>query len=99
MPAAPPPRQLWRVPADPGPAEAEGPPELADLGRLARRLVRKAVSTARAEDTSVRRLLMGHLGASVATLPVATASWPRYDHGNVQAGRLAPARPIPSATC
>jgi ATPase family associated with various cellular activities (AAA) len=44
------------------------------------------VSTARAEDTSVRRLLMDHLGASVATLPIATASWPRYDHVNVQAG-------------
>ena len=87
MCAAPPPSRASSgfVPAGPGPA-AEDPPELADLGRLARRLVRKAVSTARAEDTSVRRLLQDHLGAAVATLPVATASWPRYDHVNVQAG-------------
>jgi hypothetical protein len=69
----------------PGP-EAEAAPELADLGRLARRLVQKAVSAARAEDTSVRRLLTDHLGTGAASLPVARASWPRYDHVNVQAG-------------
>jgi hypothetical protein len=88
MPATPQARRATYgfVSAGPGPAEAEGPPELADLGRLARRLVARVVSAARAEDTSVRRLLMDHLGASVATLPVATASWPRYDHVNVQAG-------------
>ena len=87
MCAAPPPSRasFGFVSAGPGPA-TEDPPELADLGRLARRLVRKAVSTARAEDTSVRRLLLDHLGAAMATFPVATASWPRYDHVNVQAG-------------
>jgi hypothetical protein len=70
----------------PVPAEPPGRPELADLGRLARRVVRQVVSTARAEDTSVWRLLEGHLGASVATLPVARGTWPRYDQVNVQAG-------------
>jgi ATPase family associated with various cellular activities (AAA) len=72
--------------ASPAPPETDAPPELADLGRLARRLMRKVVSTARAEDTSVQRLLTGHLGAAAATLPVATGTWPRYDQVNVQAG-------------
>ncbi|HEY6278867.1 MAG TPA: ATP-binding protein [Streptosporangiaceae bacterium] len=70
----------------PFPPEAEARPELADVGRLARRIVRQVVTTARAEDTSVRRLLADHLGGSAATLPVARGAWPRYDHVNVQAG-------------
>src|SRR5262249_23901690 len=61
-------------------------PELADVGRLARRLVRQVVHVARAEETSTQRLLAGHLGAQTAALPVASCSWERYDHVNVQAG-------------
>ena len=61
-------------------------PELADVGRLARRLVRQVVHVARAEETSIHRLLAGHLGGQAAALPVASGSWERYDHVNVQAG-------------
>ena len=67
-------------------AEGGDRPELADVGRLARRLVRQVVHIARAEDASVRRLLADHLGGQTGTLPVASGSWPRYDHVNVQAG-------------
>src|SRR6266496_1390921 len=70
----------------PPPAEGGDRPELADVGRLARRLVRQAVHIARAEEASIRRLLADHLGGQVGTLPVASRSWPRYDHVNVQAG-------------
>ena len=61
-------------------------PELADVGRLARRLVRQVVHVARAEETSIHRLLAGHLGGQAAALPVASGSWERYDHVNVQVG-------------
>jgi hypothetical protein len=61
-------------------------PELADIGRLARRLMLRAVAAARAEDASVQRLLSEHLGPDAAALPVATGSWPSYDQVNVQAG-------------
>jgi hypothetical protein len=67
-------------------AEGGDRPELADVGRLARRLVRQVVHIARAEEASVRRLLADHLGGQAGTLPVASGSWPRYDHVNVQAG-------------
>ena len=51
-----------------------------------RRLVRQVVHVARAEETSTQRLLAGHLGGQAAALPVASGSWERYDHVNVQAG-------------
>ena len=44
-------------------------PELADVGRLARRLVGRAVQTARTEDQPLRRLLLDHLGPDAAALP------------------------------
>ena len=73
----------------PGP-QAELPedasPELADIARLARRMVRRAVAAARAREAPVRRLLLDHLGAELAAAPVITGSWPAYDHVNVQAG-------------
>jgi hypothetical protein len=71
-----------------GPAAGDGDnrPELADVGRLARRLLRRAVSAARAEENSIWHLLAGHLGPGVATLPVASGTWPQYDQVNVQAG-------------
>jgi ATPase family associated with various cellular activities (AAA) len=61
-------------------------PELADVGRLARRFVARTVAAARAEDQSVSRLLRDHLRAGGADLPVAKASWPPYDRVNVQTG-------------
>ena len=50
-------------------------PELADVGRLARRLVRPAVSAARAEEGPIRRLLADHLGPAGHR-----CRWPA-DHG------------------
>jgi hypothetical protein len=61
-------------------------PELADVSRLARRFLRQVIATARAEEASVRRLLADHLGPGAAEMPVASGTWPRYDHVNVQAG-------------
>jgi hypothetical protein len=61
-------------------------PELADVGRLARRMVRQVVTVARAEESSISRMLADHLGDEMAAMPVASGSWPRYDQVNVQAG-------------
>ena len=72
-----------------GPASAEVPlrPELADLGRLARRGVRAVVGAARAEERpSLSRALTDHLGAEASALDVVEETWPGYDHVNVQAG-------------
>ena len=61
-------------------------PELADVGRLARRLITKTVAAARADDNSWSQLLSEHLGIGVqaSALPVAKGSWPPYDRVNVQ---------------
>ncbi|MGH3205870.1 MAG: AAA family ATPase [Streptosporangiaceae bacterium] len=61
-------------------------PELADVGRLARRLVDRAVQTARTEHQPLRRLLLDHLGPDAASLPTVSATWPAYEHVNVQVG-------------
>jgi hypothetical protein len=61
-------------------------PELADIARIARRLVRQAVLTARAEDGPVQRALRDHLGSEAPDRPVVSGSWRGYDHVNVQAG-------------
>ena len=61
-------------------------PELADVGRLARRLLNRAVQTARTEDQPLRRLLLDHLGPDAAALPTVSATWPSYEHVNVQVG-------------
>ena len=65
---------------------ADAGPELADVSRLARRLVRRAVRAARAEDDAIRRRILEHLGADADRAPVVSGSWPSYDHVNVQAG-------------
>lgn len=59
-------------------------PELADLARLARRLVNRAVETARMPERPLRRVLLDHLGNDAASLPTVSASWQPYDHVNVQ---------------
>ena len=61
-------------------------PELADVARLAGRVLSLAVAAARAQDAPVQRALAAHLGAQAAGWPVATASWPAFDQVNVQAG-------------
>jgi hypothetical protein len=61
-------------------------PELADITRMARRLVRQAVLVARSEDGPVQRVLRDHLGQDAAGRPVVSGSWQGYDHVNVQAG-------------
>jgi ATPase family associated with various cellular activities (AAA) len=60
--------------------------ELADVGRLARRLMDRAVETARAEHHPLRRVLLDHLGPEAAFLPTVSATWPSYEHVNVQVG-------------
>ena len=75
----------------PGPVQERRPrpdaaPQLADIGRLTRRLVRQVVTAARADERSPQHLLIGHLGPDAAGLPVARASWRGYDQVNVQAG-------------
>jgi hypothetical protein len=47
----------------------ERPAELADVGRLARRLLNRAVEAARAQDKPLRHLLLDHLGPEAAYLP------------------------------
>ena len=61
-------------------------PELADVARLARRLVYRAVDVARTEDKPLQRLLLDHLGADADGLPAVSGSWPSYEHVNLQAG-------------
>lgn len=62
-------------------------PELADLGRTGRRLVRRFVASARADEApTLPRLLADHLGPDVGALPVVSESWPPYEHVNVQLG-------------
>ena len=73
------------VPETPDDAD-EGRPELADVGRLARRMVSRAVQTARADEAPVYRMLRAHLGPGAQDRPVARRGWPRYDQVNVQCG-------------
>jgi hypothetical protein len=61
-------------------------PEPADVLRLARRLLRRVVQAARAEDEPVQRALREHLGPDAASVPVVSGSWRGYDHVNLQAG-------------
>jgi hypothetical protein len=67
------------------PSASDLHPEPADLGRLARRLVRKAVRSARADEAPTpARLLAAHLGPDAASVPVVGESWAPYEHVNVQ---------------
>ena len=61
-------------------------PELADIPRMAGRLIHRVLLAARADDAPVRRVLREHLGPYAASLPVVSGSWRGYDHVNVQAG-------------
>ncbi len=68
------------------PGADEVRPELADVGRLAKRLMQRTVAAARAEEGSVGRILADHLGGQAAELPVARGTWAAYDRVNVQTG-------------
>ena len=68
------------------PAHLESRLELADVGRLARRLLRRAAAAARTEDAPVQRALWEHLGPQAADVPVIRDTWPSYDRVNVQVG-------------
>jgi len=60
-------------------------PELADIGRYGRYVVRRFVSKARAFDqTTFRSVLIEHLAVPVQELPVTVEQWPAYEHVNVQ---------------
>jgi hypothetical protein len=69
-----------------GEATADDQPELADVGRLARKLVHRAVRTARTEDRPLRRALLDHLGPDAATLPAVSDICPLYEQANLQVG-------------
>ncbi len=59
-------------------------PELADVARLARRFLSRAVEAARTPERPLRRVLLDHLGNDAGSLPTVSASWQPYDHVNVQ---------------
>ena len=61
-------------------------PELADAGRLARKLVGRAVRMARTEDQPLRQVLLDHLGPEAARLPTISGSYPLWEHVNLQVG-------------
>ena len=68
-------------------AEGDLRPELADVGRLARRGLRAVVGAARADERpSISRLLAQHLGPGAEGFDVVEETWPSYEHVNVQAG-------------
>jgi len=72
-----------RSPVDAGDGELR--PELADLGRLARRGLRVVLGAARADARpQLSRILADHLGPTVHD--VVEETWAAYDHVNVQAG-------------
>lgn len=59
--------------------------EWADLPRLGRRLVRKMVTSARADEVAtLSGVLADHLGPDAASLPVVAESWAPYEHVNLQ---------------
>jgi hypothetical protein len=69
-----------------GESPGDGRPELADVGRLTRKLVHRAVRTARTEDQPLRRALLDHLGPDAATLPAVSDTCPLYEQVNIQVG-------------
>ena len=69
-----------------GERSADDRPDLADAARLARKLVHRAVRTARTEDQPLRRVLLDHLGPDAATLPSVTDTAPLYEQVNLQVG-------------
>jgi len=72
------------VPGGAPPADDHAP-QLADVGRYGRYVVRRFVSKARTVDqTTFRSVLIEHLAGPVNDLPVTVEQWPPYEHVNVQ---------------
>jgi hypothetical protein len=69
-----------------GESAADDRPELADVGRLTRKLVHRVIRTARAEEQPLRRVLLDHLGPDAATLPAVSDTCPLYEQVNLQIG-------------
>jgi cell division protease FtsH len=68
-------------------AAVGGPPEAADLVRLARRGLRGVLRAARADLTpTLGSQVVAHLGSVPADVGVVEESWAAYEHVNVQAG-------------
>ena len=61
-------------------------PEIADVGRLARKLAHRTVRMARTEDQPLRRVLLDHLGPDAAALPAIGDTIPLYEQVNLQIG-------------
>jgi hypothetical protein len=61
-------------------------PEIADVGRLARKLAHRTVRMARTEDQPLRRVLLDHLGPAAAALPAISDTIPLYEQVNLQIG-------------
>lgn len=60
--------------------------ELADVGRLTRKLVGRTVRMARQDDQPLRQALLEHLGPDAARLPTVSDSCPLYEQVNLQVG-------------
>jgi hypothetical protein len=70
----------------PGDGSSPDAPELADLGRYGRRIVRRFVAQARAdEQPTFASLVTDHLGITTHDLPLIEERWAPYEHVNVQA--------------
>ncbi len=70
----------------PGDGSRPDAPELADLMRYGRRLVRRFVAQARAdEQPTFAGLVTEHLGVPTHDLPLVEERWAAYEHVNVQA--------------
>lgn len=73
------------VPRVAAPSADNHAPQLSDVGRYGRYVVRRFVSKARAVDQpTFRSALIEHLGGPVHELPVTVEQWPAYEHVNVQ---------------
>jgi hypothetical protein len=67
------------------PSADDHAPQLSDVGRYGRYVVRQFVSKARAADRpTFRSVLTEHLGGPVHELPITVEQWPAYEHVNVQ---------------
>jgi hypothetical protein len=67
------------------PSTDDHAPQLSDVGRYGRYVVRQFVSKARAADRpTFRSVLTEHLGGRVHELPITVEQWPAYEHVNVQ---------------
>lgn len=73
------------VPSDEAGPPLDRAPELGDVGRYGRRLVRRFVTQAReGEHPRFYALIAEHLQTTTDRLPVTEEHWPGYEHVNVQ---------------